>query len=531
MLAGSDELKWPESDFIIGNPPFLVGKLMRAGLGDAYVDRLFEVYEGRVPPEADLVTYWFEKAHAQLKRGRARRVGLVATNSIRGGANRRVLDRIVGDSQILEAWSDEPWVIDGASVRVSLICFGESAGTPALDGRPASRINADLTAGALDLTKAKRLDENLGVSFMGDTKGGAFDIPGKLARAWLELPINPNGRSNADVLRPWRNGADITRRPSDKWIIDFGWEMSERQTSLFEAPFEHIREHVLPERLENQREVYRKHWWRHVRPRPALMANMENLRRYIATPTVAKHRIFVWLDRAIVPDHQLIVVARDDDTTFGILHSRFHEVWSLRLGTSFEDRPRYTPTTTFETFPFPDGLAPNIPAAEFEDDPRSIAITQAARRLDELRSAWLNPPDLVRREPEVAPGYPDRILPKDISAAVNLRGRTLTKLYNERPQWLVDARADLDRAVSAAYGWPADISDEDALHELLDLNLVRAGTAVATADRPYVIGRAFEKISEVEGIRLSEPMKEALKDIDTNQDRRAIVARLKRVRP
>ena len=251
LLAAVDapvESKWPDSEFIIGNPPFLGGKLMRAGLGDAYVDALFEVYSGRVPPEADLVAYWFEKARAQLKCRHAKRVGLVATNSIRGGANRRVLDRIVDDSEVFEAWSDEPWVVDGAAVRVSLICFGESAETPVLDGRPASRINADLTAGALDLTKAKRLDENLGISFMGDTKGGAFDIPGKLARAWLQLPFNPNGRSNADVLRPWRNGADITRRPSDKWIIDFGWEMSEREASLFEAPFEYAREQVLPER-------------------------------------------------------------------------------------------------------------------------------------------------------------------------------------------------------------------------------------------------------------------------------------------
>lgn len=525
------ESVWPKAEFIVGNPPFLGGKLMRAGLGDRYVDNLFEVYADRVAPEADLVTYWFEKARAQLMLGHAKRVGLVATNSIRGGANRRVLDRIVEDSHISEAWSDEPWVIDGAAVRVSLICFGQGTETSVLDGHSTSQINADLTAGALDLTKAKRLDENLGVSFMGDTKGGAFDIPGKLARAWLQLPINPNSRANGEVLRPWRNGADITRRSSDKWIIDFGWEMSEREASLFETPFEHIREHVLPERSKNRRESYRKRWWRHVEPRPALMAKVEKLQRYIATPTVAKHRIFVWLDRAIVPDHQLIIVTRDDDTTFGVLHSRFHELWSLRLGTSLEDRPRYTPTTTFETFPFPDGLTPNIPAKEFAEDTRAIAIAQAAKRLDQLRDAWLDPPDLVSREAEVARGYPDRILPKNAVAAVKLRERTLTKLYNEWPQWLVDAHADLDRAVSAAYGWSADISEEEALRELLDLNLARAGIATATPDEPYVIGRAaFEKISDVEGIHLSEPMKDALKEIDADQNHHAIIDRLKQVR-
>ena len=260
-------------------------------------------------------------------------MGLVATNSIRGGANRRVLDRIASESCIFEAWSDEPWVIEGASVRVSLICFGATDDAPRLDGRPASRINADLTAGDLDLTQAKCLDENRGVSFMGDTKGGAFDVPGELARAWLQLPTNPNGRMNAEVLRPWRNGQDITRRSADKWVIDFGWEMSEQDASLFEAPFEHVKARVLPERSQNRRESYRMRWWRHVEPRPALMGKLAQLERYIVTPTVAKHRLFVWLDSAVAPDHQLIAITRDDGTTFGILHSRFHEVWALRLGT------------------------------------------------------------------------------------------------------------------------------------------------------------------------------------------------------
>jgi type II restriction/modification system DNA methylase subunit YeeA len=311
------EPTWPEAEFIVGNPPFLGGKLMRAGLGDDEVETLFHLYRGRVPPEADLVIYWFEKARTQVASEQTKRVGLVATNSIRGGANRRVLDRIASDSGIFEAWSDEPWVIEGASVRVSLICFGATDDTPRLDGRPASRINPDLTAGDLDLTKAKGLDENRGVSFMGDTKGGAFDVPGALARVWLQLPTNPNGRKNAEVLRPWRNGQDITRRSADKWVIDFGWEMSEQEASLFEAPFEYVTAHVLPERAKNRRDSYRMRWWRHVEPRPALMGKLAQLERYIVTPTVAKHRLFVWLDSAVAPDHQLIAITRDDDTPLG----------------------------------------------------------------------------------------------------------------------------------------------------------------------------------------------------------------------
>jgi type II restriction/modification system DNA methylase subunit YeeA len=197
-------------------------------------------------------------------------------------------------------------------------------------------------------------------------------------------------------------------------------------------------------------------------------------RRYIATPTVAKHRLFCWLDARVCPDHQLIVTARDDDTTFGILHSRFHEAWALRLGTSLEDRPRYTPVSTFETFPFPEGMTPNIPVAQYANDPRALTIATVAKRLNELREVWLNPPDQVDRVPEVVAGFPDRLLPKSPDAAAILKKRTLTNLYNERPAWLDNAHRDLDAAVAAAYGWPAEIAEEDALARLLALNLDRS---------------------------------------------------------
>ena len=186
---------------------------------------------------------------------------------------------------------------------------------------------------------------------------------------------------------------------------------------------------------------------------------------------VAKHRLFVWCDSRICPDQQLIVIARDDDVTFGILHSRFHEAWSLRLGTSLEDRPRYTPTTTFETFPFPDGLSPDIPAADYTDDPCADAIAEAARRLVELRERWLNPPEWVEWVDEPVPGYPKRPVARDEAAARELKERTLTNLYNARPQWLADAHAALDAAVAAAYGWDASTSEDEALRNLLALNV------------------------------------------------------------
>ena len=402
---------------MIGNPPFLGGKLLITHLGEDYVSRMFATYVGRVPAEADLVCYWFEKAGQQIVSGKATRAGLVATNSIRGGANRRALQAATDSRRIFEAWSDEPWVIDGAAVRVSLVCFSragdESVSGAQLDGQPVDEIHTDLTArrggAGVDLTGVRRLPENAGVAFMGDTKGGPFDVAGDQAREWLRLPANPNGRINADVLKPWVNGMDLTRRPAGKWVVDFGWTMSAGDAALYEEPFRWVKEHVHPMRQQNRREAYREYWWRHVEPRQGMWGALQGRSRYIATPTVAKHRLFAWCDARICPDHQLIVIARDDDTTFGILHSRFHELWSLRLCTWLGkgNDPRYTPSTTFETFPFPAGLIPTVPAAN-ASNPWATAVAEAARRLVELRARWLNPPEWVDWLHEPIPGYPLR---------------------------------------------------------------------------------------------------------------------------
>ena len=475
LAPNGAEPDWPEADVVIGNPPFLGDRMMRGGLGHEYTERLRRTYRGSVASSADLVCYWFHKASGLVAQGRLARAGLVATNSIRGGNNRPVLDRIVADCTIFDAWSDEPWVIDGAAVRVSLVCFGAvAADLPvSLNGSAADHIHADLTQDGSDLTRVARLSCNRAAAFLGVYKNGPFDIPGDLARTWLRLPANPNGRPNTDVLKPRFNGMDLTRRPAGNWIVDFGEEMGEADAALYEAPFAHIVEHVKPVRLNRRRARHRRYWWRHGETRPGMWRALNGLPRFIATPTVSKHRLFVWLDAGVCPDHQLIVIARGDDTTFGILHSRFHEAWSLRLGTSLEDRPRYTPTTTFETFPFPDGLSPDIPAADYAADSRALAIAEAARRLVELRDRWLNPPEWVEWADEPVSGYPKRPVPRDGAAAKDLKVRTLTNLYNARPQWLTDAHANLDAAVAMAYGWNTDVPDSEALDALMALNLAR----------------------------------------------------------
>jgi len=473
------EAAWPTATVIVGNPPFLGDKKQLAILGDAYMAALRQVYQGRVPGGADLVCYWFEKARAQIEAGQAQRAGLVATNSIRGGQNRKILERIRETTTIVHAWSDEPWINEGAAVRVSLVGFGEGETEGILNGQPVAQIYADLTGQSLDansscmdLTQVKRLVENAKISFMGVTKSGPFDISGNLARAWLKQP-NPHGKPNSDVLFPSVNGQDLAQRLSDSWIIHFG-EKNAVEAALYEAPYNYALSQVKPERLKSKTLKNREIWWRFERARPEMFMAFGERVRYIATSMVAKHRFFVWLSRYVVPENVVIVFARSDDTAFGILHSRFHELWALRLGTSLEDRPRYTPTTCFETFPFPAGLTPNIPASAYADDPRAQAIADAARRLNELRENWLNPPQWVDRVPEVVPGYPDRVIPKPEHAA-ELKKRTLTNLYNQRPAWLDHAHRALDEAVAAAYGWPADLSEDEVLRRLLALNRERAG--------------------------------------------------------
>lgn len=570
--ATAHEADWPRADAVIGNPPFVGDKKMRAELGDEYTETLRKVYAGRVPGGADLVTYWFEKAGAAIERGDLKYAGLVSTNSIRQRANRSVIERIVTTTPIHAAWSDEAWVNDGAAVRVSIVCIGDTSAQPTLDGEAVSKIHPDLTATTdagvgSDLTQANPLRENESASYFGVCLAGPFKVPGATAAAWLRLP-NPNGKSNADVLRPIYNGADITRRWVGDWAIDFGPRLNDQDAALYEAPFGHAVRVVKPVRATNREKSRSESWWRHGRPRPELRAKLTGLSRYIVTPETAKHRLFVFFPASIAPEHSLIVIPRADDTTLGLLSSRFHVLWATSKGGTLEDRPRYNSTATFETFPFPAGLTPHdtrdqqtetledgavIPAtrsaasvalvasqeregvacwppendsdnrqchrvvgdesrcpetnkqrdasgdsanSQTHDAPRAnaISIARAAKRLNDLRERWLNPPEWTERVPEVVPlgmetsPYPDRILPRaNLSAAdaAELKKRTLTNLYNQRPAWLADAHATLDAAVAAAYGWTdytSAMTDNEILARLLALNHARsAGAAPASA--------------------------------------------------
>ncbi|SPF44740.1 conserved hypothetical protein [Candidatus Sulfotelmatobacter kueseliae] len=462
ILAHDDDGKpvkpvWPQADFIIGNPPFLGSQKMRTGLGDTYVDELRGIYSDAVTGAADLVTFWFERAREEVVSGRTKRVGLLATNSIRDGGSNKVLQHLVQECRIFMAWSDREWILDGAAVRVSIIGFEKkgSAEDGVLDGKSVLKINADLTSG-LDLSSVPRLPENMNLSFQGPVKVGPFDIPNSVAQVMLASP-NPHGKPNSDVVKPTINADDITGLTRNEWTIDFG-EMNEADACLYEAPFEYVKAYVKPVRDKNKDEQRKRKWWRLGRSGGELKLARVGKNRVILTPRVAKHRMFVWAPVDVVPDTRVYAFARDDDYLFGILHSRIHEVWSLATCSwhGVGNDPTYNNTTCFETFPFP-----WPPGHEPEKSLLVEAIVRAARQLVERRDAWLNPPG---------------------ASAEELKTRTLTNLYNAYPAWLADAHRKLDEAVFAAYGWPASLTNAEILKRLLQLNHERAATTREAAD-------------------------------------------------
>lgn len=474
------EPEWPEVDVIMGNPPFLGGYKRREELGGKYLSALFDLYLGRVPNDADLVCYWYEKARTQLANRKVKRVGLLATNSIRGGSNRSVLESIKRDGDIFMAWSDRPWILEGAAVRVSMIGFdlGDEQ-KKYLDGTLVNAINADLTSN-IDLTVARSLIANAGLFARGIETGGPFEITDDEAKRLMTKP------KNRSIIVPIVNGKDITSRSRNTWVIDFEQTPQvspQNYRDIYDLLKARWQQEVSDESNKRPPES-RKEWWQFRRSGEKLRSIIGKLPRYICTPRVAKHRLFVWISRPTVPDSALFVFARDDDYFFGALHAYPHEIWSLRKGTWLGkgNDPRYTPTTTFETYPFP-----WAPGKEDTSSGAYQAISAAAKQLHEEREAWLNPSDLIR-------------LGADTNGKT-LQERTLTNLYNALAAYrmgsangekitpsakdfaprLAALHDALDTAVLAAYSWSDLVGrlrtsegDQELLGRLLALNLKRA---------------------------------------------------------
>lgn len=521
------ERAWPECDVVVGNPPFLGNSFLRKELTDAYVDGLYDCFKGRIPHGSDLCCYWFEKARDLIESKKCKRAGLLATQGIRGGANRAVLKRIKETCSIFFARSDAEWVLAGANVHVSMVGF--DSGTEAnksLDGDAVSWINANLTTD-IDVTEAKPLRENAHICFMGPSPKAPFDIAEDAAIEMLVDSVNAFPSSNSDVIRPVESAIDLAQRNRRVWTLDFD-SLAYASAVRYEHPFKFVKERIYPIRSTNLRQT-NSNWWQYERPRIDMRKAMVGLPRFIVTPGVAKHRLYVWRAPEILCNQGTLVFARTDDYSFGVIHSRFHEVWALAQGTQLREKEsgfRYTPTTCFETFPFPFAddlrvreesmsgsgweavmenrfytLREESPACNVEGSPKQTPresrarIADAAKELNDLRERWLNPPEWTVEKVLTFPGslngpwaryvvnpdkngigtvlYP-RLEPRDPECAAKLKRRTLTNLYNERPAWLDLAHKTLDAAVADAYGWPTDLTDDLILTRLLKLNQERA---------------------------------------------------------
>jgi hypothetical protein len=521
--------QWPEAEFIVGNPPFIGGKDLRAELGDGYTQALW-ASRGKKSDSIDFVMYWWDHAARLLARDgtKLRRFGFITTNSITQKFSRRVLEKHLKAEKpisLIFAVPDHPWqkAPRKAAVRIAMTVAekGERVGRLAevvdegdletdqprvtLVEKP-GRINADLSLGA-DVTNAGRLAANdfiasPGVKLHGD---GFIVTPQEAAVLGLGRIA---GLENH--IRPYRNGRDLADRPRGVAVIDLADLSEEEIRRRFPTVYQRIFERVKPERDANNRATYRKLWWVFGEPRRELRPALYGLARYIATVETAKHRFFEFLDQTILPDNMLVVVASDDAFALGVLSSRVHVRWALDAGgwLGVGNDPRYSKSRCFDPFPFP-----------VASDVQKKVIRALAEELDALRKRVLAEHDFLtltklynvrerlreieaweRRKSASSSSWPGLSRPStSFSAAeredVDARheaghdgvgvsvGVEAPAPLSESEKAIHDAgcvgvihelHRRIDAVVAEAYGWPADLADAEILARLVALNKERA---------------------------------------------------------
>jgi hypothetical protein len=477
-LPDPQRLEWPEANYIVGNPPFIGGKDIRARLGEAYAIALWKAHP-HINRSADFVMYWWDHAADLLTRKgtRLKRFGFVTTNSITQAFSRRTIARrMTGEHRLhlTMAIADHPWTKatpDSAAVRIAMTVAAPGPGDGALyrviretaldSDQPLiefeerlGAINADLTVGA-DITRTAALRANAGLCSPGVKLHGAGFIVTPTEARQLGLGTREGLERH---IRPYRNGRDLTARSRGVMVIDlFGLTETEVRRRFPEV-YGHLLRTVKPERDVNKRATYRDNWWIFGEPRREFRPALTGLPRYIATVETAKHRVFQFLDSAIMPDNMLVCLASDDAFHLGVLGSRAHVAWALRAGgwLGIGNDPRYSKSRVFDPFPFPD-----------VDDATRRAIAADAEELDETRKAVLaEHPDLT------------------LTGLYNLRDRIAAgealdiAEQDQRRRGRVDIVIELHRRIDAstahAYGWPDALSDEGMVARLVILNAARS---------------------------------------------------------
>ena len=339
--------EWVKADAIIGNPPFLGGKKLRIELGDEYTEKIYKAFPD-VKGQPDFCVFWFRKASDLLAdKGRG---GLVATNSIAQVSGRKAsLDYIVSNGGIIhDAISTQVWSGD-AAVHVSIVNWTkEKQRQNFLDNLDVPFISSSLKT-EISVTSAKTLVVNKGFSFEGcKLIGKGFIISETEAKEWITANFN-----NQKVLKPMIDGRGLIN-PFEKldWVIDFA-NMSIEEASEYKEPFNRVRENVKPEREKNKNQKTRENWWLFERYRPAMRKALESLDFYFALPKIAKWVNFTPVGISILPCEANMVIASDDFYILGIINSKIHQIWVKAQSSTLKGDTRYTNTTCFETFPFP----------------------------------------------------------------------------------------------------------------------------------------------------------------------------------
>ncbi len=470
---------WPQADYIVGNPPFIGTARMRDALGDGYTEALRKSYPN-VPESVDFVMYWWEKAAEQVRLGHARRFGFITTNSLRQTFNRRVLQQHLNAKPPLSlafAIPDHPWVdsVDGAAVRIAMtvgisgdhpgrlskvISENTEEGSEAVEVvllEKQGKIYADLTIGA-DVAGAMTLKANEDLSCPGVKLHGAGFIvtPEKAEQLGLHRIEGLN-----QYIRLYRNGRDLTSNSRGVMVIDlFGLKEGEVK-ERFPEVYQHVYETVKPERDQNRRDSYRKNWWIHGEPRGNFRPSLAGISRYITTVETAKHRVFVFLEKEILPDNMLVNIALEDGYDLGILSSNQHVYWALATGGILGPTPRYNKTRCFETFPFPTPT-----------EPQKSRIRDLGERLDAHRKRQQS------QYPELTLTDLYNVLEKERAGeALNEKER---RIHEQGLIGLLRQLHDeLDAAVAEAYNWPADLPEAEILERLVQLNAQRAAEEAA----------------------------------------------------
>jgi hypothetical protein len=477
---------WPEAEFIVGNPPFIGGKDIRARLGDEHTQALWLAHRA-MNDSADFVMYWWDHAAELLTRRKSllRRFGLVTTNSISQVFQRRVMERHLTAKEpvsMVMAVPDHPWTkagIDAAAVRIAMTVVeagtwvgvlrdvvreeGLDTDAPLIEfSETVGMINSDLTVG-VDVSRCRPLLANEGLSSRGMSLHGAGFIVTPVEAQHLGL-----GRRVGldEYIRTYRNGRDLTARPRGAMVIDlFGLSADEVRNRLPEV-YQHVATMVKPAReaqfatsRTKDAEAYARDWWLFGKPRQELRPALNHLPRFIATVETTKHRVFQFLDASVLPDNMLVAIASDDGFVWGVLSSRVHVTWTMVQGGTLEDRPRYTKSKCFDPFPFP--------AA---DDLRKHRIRAIAEDLDAHRKRVLTEhphltlTGLYNVLEKLRAGQQPAALSQDDRRIFDDGLVLILKEYHDK----------LDAAVADAYGWPGDLKDSEILARLVTLNAERA---------------------------------------------------------